>query len=74
MKHDDEKHREKYLKFANLLSDISSTTADKCPITYDHIVGLDDLLYAIKDDYGFAYKTGSIYSGIVFKEDCKDDE
>ncbi len=51
MKHmiNDKEIREKYLKFANVLSDIDTTTSEKCPITYEHVCQLEHLLYAIKE-------------------------
>ena len=82
MKHNDKELREKYLKFANVLADIETTTSEKCPITYNHVCELENLLYAIKEDYGFAYKKlkdnrGSYYqsawNGLVFEEDNPDD-
>ena len=81
MKHNDKELREKYLKFATVLSDIDTTTSDKCPITYEHVCQLEKLLYAINQDYGFAYKKlkdnignyyQSVWNGLVFEEDNPD--
>ena len=82
MKHNDKELRAKYLKFANVLADIDSTTSEKCPITYDHVCELDNLLYALKHDYGFEYKKiknrdgvyfQSSYNGLIFEEDNPND-
>ena len=82
MKHNDKELRAKYLKFANVLADIDCTTSDKAPITYEQVCELDNLLYALKHDYGFEYKKiknhngdyfQSSYNGLVFKEDNPDD-
>jgi len=82
MKHNDKELRAKYLKFANVLADIDSTTSEKLPITYDQVCELEGLLYAIKSDYGFEFKKvknhngkyfQSSYNGLVFKEDNPDD-
>ena len=82
MKHKDEIKRGQYLKYANVLSEFCTITSEKCPITYDMVVAVEELLELIRDDYGFEYKKiknrdgvyfQSSYNGLVFKEDNPDD-
>ena len=82
MKHKDEIKRGQYLKYANGLADFCTTTSEKCPITYDMVVAVEELLDLIREDYGFEYKKiknsngvyfQSSYNGLIFEEDNPDD-
>ena len=82
MKHKDEIKRGQYLKYANVLADFCTTTSEKCPITYDMVVAVEEILHLIREDYGFEYRKvknargeyyHSVYNGLVFKEDKIDD-
>ena len=82
MKHNDEIKRGQYLKYANVLSDFCTTTSEKCPITYDMVVAVEELLDLIRDDYGFEYKKiknrdgvyfQSAYNILIFEEDNPND-
>ena len=47
------KDRREMLKYANVLKEIRNNTSEHCPITYDQVCQLAEMLWKLADHYDF---------------------